>query len=282
MKKLLFLILAAVLIISPFVAAVPTMTSSDVTQPQTKSTSMNANFTHTVFLEEGTATWCPNCPNAAKALYSIYNSQDYPFYYIALVYDQSSLAKNRFLTYYGGRAFPTVFFDGGFAQIVGSATTPQQTEQLYRPAIEQSGERTVHPLEVTSAATGQGNAKLSITVTVKNTGTAPYIGIVRSYVTEIVSRWKDQLNEPYHFGFLDYALKKIVFLSPQKTHTYTVTFNGAAKHGNLTFPDIVDNNIMVITTVSQIMPHVIAAEQYVKQHIAFYVDQTSGATVSKE
>lgn len=282
MKKIMLLIVAALLMISPLVAAVSPMTSTDVTQSQIKPASTNANFTHTVFIEEGTATWCPNCPNAAKALYSIYNSQDYPFYYVALVEDQSSLAKTRFLTHYGGRAFPTIFIDGGFSQIVGSSTTPQQTELLYRPSIEQSGARAVHSLEVTSAVTGQGNAKLSITITVKNTGTAPYFGIVRSYITEIVSRWKDQLNEPYHFGLLDYALKKIVFLSPQKTHTYSVIFNGAAKHGNLTFPDIVDDNIMVITTVAHIQPHVIAAEQYVKQHVAFFIDQTSGATVSKE
>jgi hypothetical protein len=282
MKKILFLIVAAVLMVSPLIAAVPPMTSSDVTQPQTKPTSTTTNFTHTVLLEDGMATWCSYCAIGDIALNSIYTSSDYSFYYVSMIYDRSSLAKNRFLYHYGGRAFPELFFDGGFNQTVGSGTTPQQAEALYRPLIEKAGARTVHPLEVTSTVTGQGNAKLSITVNVKNTGTTPYVGIVRSYVTEITSRWKDQQNKPIHFGFLGYALKKIVFLQPQKTHTYTVTFNGAARHGNMTYPDIVDNNIMVITTVAHIQPHVIPAVKSIKQHIAFFVDQTTAATVSGE
>jgi hypothetical protein len=279
MKKILLLVIATVLFISPFVAAT-TMTASDKTQSQGTMPSTTSEFTHTVFIEEGTATWCPNCPNAAEALYSIYNSSDYPFYYVALVYDQTKLGKDRMYGHYRGFAFPTVFLDGGFSQIVGSSSTPQQTEQLYRPAIEEAGARTVHPLEVTTNVTGHGDAKLDITVTVKNIGTKPYIGILRSYVTEIVSRWHTQTGHPYHFALLDYAIKKIIFLSPQKTQTYTATFDGAAQHGNLTFPDIVDNNIMVISTVSHWQPHMIAKEQYVGAHLAFYIDQVSGAKVN--
>jgi hypothetical protein len=177
-------------------------------------------------------------------------------------------------------AIPTIFIDGGFNQTVGSGSTPQQTEDLYRPIIEQAGTRTVHPLELTTNVTGHGNAKLDITVTVKNTDTKLYIGIVRSYVTEIISRWIAQNGHPYHFGFLDYAIKKVVILSPQKSQTFTVTWDGAAKHGNLTFPDIVDNNIMVISTVSHWLPHLVAKEQqYIGTHFAFYIDQTTGAMV---
>ncbi|DAC73257.1 MAG TPA: hypothetical protein DSN98_00940 [Thermoplasmata archaeon] len=279
MKKMILLIVAAILLVSPFAAAVTTMTSTTIVQPQKNALPTNSNFNHTVFIEEETATWCPNCPNAAEALYNIYNSAEYPFYYVALVYDQSKLAKDR-TAQYRGYAFPTVFIDGGFSQIVGSSSTPQQTELLYRPAIEEAGARTVHPLEVTTNVTGHGNAKLDITVTVKNTGNKLYIGILRSYVTEIVSRWQMQNGHPYHYAFLDYAIKKIVFLSPQKTQTYTVAFDGAAKHGNLTFPDIVDNNIMVISTVSHWQPHMVAKEQYVGQHLAFYIDQVAGAIVN--
>jgi hypothetical protein len=280
MKKMILLIVAAILLVSPFAAAISTMTSTTVVQPQKNALPTNSNFTHAVFIEEGTATWCPNCPNAAEALYSIYNSSDYPFYYVALVYDQTKLGKDRMYGHYRGFAFPTVFLDGGFSQIVGSSSTPQQTEQLYRPAIEEAGARTVHPLEVTTNVTGHGDAKLEITVTVKNTGNKPYIGILRSYVNEIVSRWITQKGHPYHFALLDYAIKKIIFLSPQKTQTYTATFDGAAQHGNLTFPDIVDNNIMVISTVSHWQPHMIAKEQYVGAHLAFYIDQVTGAKVN--
>jgi hypothetical protein len=278
MKKILLLIIATVLFVSPFVAAT-TMTASDKTQSQRTMSSTTSEFTHNVFIEEGTTTWCPNCPNAAEALYSLYNSSEYPFYFVALVSDQNPLAQNRFWGHYRGIAIPTIFIDGGFNQTVGSGTTPQQTEQLYRPFIEEAGARTVHPLELSTNVTGHGDATLDITVTVKNTGSRPYFGYVRSYVTEISSRWINNNGDPYHFGFLDYAIKKVVLLAPQKSRTFTMTWDGAANHGNLTFPDIVDNNIMVITTVAHWQPHLVAKVEYIGTHFAFYVDQTIGATV---
>jgi len=278
MKKIILLVIATVLFVSPFVTAT-TLTASDKTQAQRTMPSTISEFTHNVFIEEGTTTWCPNCPNAAEALYSLYNTSEYPFYFVALVSDQNPLAQNRFWGHYRGMAIPTIFIDGGFKQTVGSGTTPQQTEQLYRPFIEEAGARTVHPLELTTIVTGHGDATLDITVTVKNTGSKPYLGYVRSYVTEISSRWINDDGDPYHFGFLDYAIKNVVFLQPQKSRTLTMTWNGAANHGNLTFPDIVDNNIMVITTVAHWQPHLVAKVEYIGTHFAFYVDQTVGTSV---
>ena len=62
-----------------------------------------------------------------------------------------------------------------------------------------------------------------------------------------------------------------------------MTWNGAMKHGNLTYADIVDSNILVISSVSHWLPHKIPADgTYVKEHYAFFVDQTDAATVSTE
>jgi hypothetical protein len=276
MKKILFIIAAVILCTSPFVAAFSTPVPSN----DDSNTKTTATFTHTVFVEEGTTTWCPNCPNAAKALYSMYNSSEYPFYYVALVSDMNKASRDRFWGHYRAKAIPTILSDGGFIQTVGSGSNLQNTIELYRPVIEECGNRTVHPLELTSTVTGHNDAKLDITVTVKNIGTKKYIGFVQSYVTEIESRWKDLSKQPYHFGFLDFAMQKFVVLSPQASKTFTVTFDGAANHGNHTFADITDDNIMVISTVSHIMPHVVAKEEYINMHVAFYVDQTTGATVS--
>lgn len=270
--------MTAILLMSSFVAASTITTPEQILKKNMSATA--TNFTHTVFIEEGASTWCPSCPNAEEALFSIYNSSDYPFYYVSLIYDQTKIGKDRMWWHYFEYSTPGIFLDGGFSQKVGSASTPQLTEQLYRPLIEEAGARVVHPLMVTTNVTGHGNAKLDITVTVKNTGNKPYIGILRSYVTEIVSRWMTQHGHPFHFGLLDYAMKKLVILPPQKSKTYTTTFDGAAKHGNLTFPDIVDDNIMVISTVCHLQPHMIAKEQYVGQHLAFYLDQAVGAKVN--
>lgn len=278
MKKVVIFVVAAVLFLSPFVAA-STMTRSDNVQMKTPRPITTSEFTHSVFIEEGTTTWCPNCPNAAEALYSLYEGGEYPFYFVALVIDKNPIAQDRFWGHYRGTAIPTIFFDGGYNQTVGSGSTPEQTESIYRPYIEGAGERTVHPIELNTSVVGDNDATLDITITVKNTGSQLYFGYVRSYVTEIQSRWINNDGDPYHFGFLDYAIKKIVFLGPQKSRTYTMTWDGAAKHGNLTFADIQDNNIMVIAAVAHWQPHMVEKVEYIGNHFAFYVDQTTGALV---
>lgn len=274
----MIIIVAATLFVSPFVAA-STNIDAENTQSKTPIPSTASEFTHTVFIEEGTTSWCPNCPKAAEALYSIYNSSEYPLYFVALITDKNPIAQKRFWSHYRGTAIPTIFFDGGFNQIVGSGSTTEQTKLLYKPLIEEAGKRIVRPLELTTNVIGHGDAKLDITVTVKNTGSKPYFGFVRSYVTEITSRWSNNDGDPYHFGFLDYAIKKVVFLTPQKSRTYTMTWDGAANHDNLTFPDITDDNIMVITAVAHWLPHIVEKVEYIGTHFAFYVDQTAAATV---
>jgi thiol-disulfide isomerase/thioredoxin len=52
-------------------------------------------FTHTVFAEEITATWCVHCPYVATALSNIYDSNDYDFYFIAMIADVNDLAQER-------------------------------------------------------------------------------------------------------------------------------------------------------------------------------------------
>ena len=46
-----------------------------------------SDFMHVVFCEEATATGCPYCPAMSEALCSIYQSGDYPFYFVAMVAD---------------------------------------------------------------------------------------------------------------------------------------------------------------------------------------------------
>lgn len=271
MKKLLLLISMMILFVSPFVAATTMMTSEKVHSKITMQRT-TTEFTHTVFIEEATTTWCPNCPLAAETLNSLYKDSGYPFYYVALVSDINSIASNRFWGHYRGLAIPTIFVDGGFDQLVGDT-------MKYRSSIEAAGARTVHPLELTTNVVGHDDATLDVTVTVKNTGSTKYLGYVRSYVTEIISRWINEDGDPYHFGFLDYAVKSFIFLAPQESRTFTMTWDGAATHGDLTFPDIVDDNIMVITAVASWQPHLVLKEEYIGTHFAFYADQTAGALV---
>ena len=253
---------------------------------KTVETETSSQFTHTVFAEECTATWCPNCPNAAEALYNIYESGDYPFYYVALVDDMNPIAKARNKDYviniYKIYALPTVYFDGGDTNIVGSKPTVQETEAEYRNLIQQEGQRTPwQPITMSSTVTWEGNAKITVTVNVTNEGSKTYFGRLRSYVTEVESRWLDENGNPYHFGFLDFAINKLVLIPPHKTKTYTTTWDGTKNHKGQTFPDITADNIMVITTLSHWIPHYRTGYQggiYKQRYFAFYVDQTTAST----
>jgi len=97
------------------------------------------NFTHTVLAEEGTATWCPYCPDMAEKLNTVYNSGEYPFYFVALVADKNQDAADRLsndLNIYG---YPTTFIDGGKWVLVGSGVS----ENTYKSRIESTGKRDV-------------------------------------------------------------------------------------------------------------------------------------------
>lgn len=82
----------------------------------------NETFTHTVFCEEATATWCKNCPPTAEALKTVYDTYDYPFYFVAMISDKVPKALDRLVDDYNLYGYPTCFFDGGYRVVVGSTT----------------------------------------------------------------------------------------------------------------------------------------------------------------
>lgn len=233
---------------------------------------VSADFTHTTFVEYATTTWCPPCAQASEDLFTIYESGDYPFYYVSLISDVNSIAGKR-MGSLGVYSIPALYFDSGYEIVIGAVGETQ-----YRTVMEETGMREVkQPLDMTTSVSWDGNAKITVTVTVTNNGNFFYFGILRSYVTEIVSRWDNYAGDPYHFGFLDFAIKKLVFIPKGQTKSYTATFDGKADHGGQTFEDITQENIMVISTVSHWIPKLKFSETGVP-YITFYVDQTSGGT----
>ena len=121
------------------------------------------NFTHTVLAEEGTATWCPYCPDMANKLNTVYSSGEYPFYFVALVADKNQDAADRLsndLNIYG---YPTTFFDGGKWVLVGSGVS----ESTYQSRIRSTGKRDVHELNLTLSVEwlGDGDIKIDISIT---------------------------------------------------------------------------------------------------------------------
>jgi len=180
--------------------------------------------------------------------------------------------------------FPTVYFDGGDKNMVGRGNTVEETEDAYRQIIEEVGAREVtRPITLETQVTWLGDAQITVNVDVTNDGNFFYFGKIRSYITEIESRWINFDGNPYHFGFLDFAIDKPILLFPGQTKEFSVTWDGTEIHGNQTFGDITEDNIMVISTISHWIPnHRIGYEsdEYTQHYLAHYVDQATSATPS--
>jgi glutaredoxin len=165
------------------------------------------NSTHYVFIEEGTATDCKNCPIVANILHELYESGKYNFYYVSLVNDRSSKAQARLSTDYDVYGFPTVFIDGGYKVIVGGNNDKSEYEQ----AILDARSRGAPDIQVTvSAKYDNTTDKLTTEVVVKNNEKETYSGRLKVYLTEIVSQWNGYDGKPYHYGFVDYAINKAI------------------------------------------------------------------------
>ena len=129
-----------------------------------KSNIVNENYTHSVLVEEGTATWCPYCPAMANALNNIYITEEYPFYFVALIDDKSPDAAHRVRNDLHIEGFPSAFFDGGDNVVVGGV----DNENLYKNLISRTGTREVHELDFTISLEWVGNGEIDIEVIITN------------------------------------------------------------------------------------------------------------------
>ena len=239
------------------------------------------DFTHTVFAEYVTATWCPACPVASQALYNLYEEGETQFYFVSIVYDVNPVAKERSKQFFTV-AVPTTYFDGGDKNMVGNVGgNVDMTANAYKSIIEEEGSRVVKPVNISTSAVWLGDNKIEVTVVVKNNGIEPYFGNVRSYITEIESRWNDAEGNPYHFALLDFAIDKPVFISSLSSKTFTVTWDGNNANSGQHFTDLSQDNLMVFSTISQWIPHLrtgYESEKYTQRYLAFFIDSVSADT----
>jgi hypothetical protein len=131
---------------------------------ETKSNVITENFTHSVLVEEGTATWCPYCPAMANALNNVYLSEEFPFYFVALIGDKSDDASYRVRNDLNLQGFPSAFFDGGNKAIIGGVSN----ENTYKSLISRTGSRDVHELDFTVSLNWLGNSELEIEIIITN------------------------------------------------------------------------------------------------------------------
>jgi hypothetical protein len=249
--------------------------NSDTKQPVGDGQGKNT-FTHTVFAEYGTATWCTYCRYAHGALKEIYAEGQYPFYYVSLVTDKNTKANQRCINDYNAYGWPTVWFDGGYKVNVGAGSIPG-AKATYINSINSCGNRAVEDVDIDLVVSWLGGTNMEIEAAVTNNEATTYGGHLRVYITEIVSSrgWYDMGGQLYTFPFLDYAFNQVLSIPAGDSWTDTTTWDGSS-HG---FSSITEDNIMVIAAVFNDEPH--TAYSYPPSSnpfTAYYVDETAAAT----
>jgi hypothetical protein len=103
-----------------------------------------------------------------------------------------------------------------------------------------------------------------------------YDGRIRVYLVEPTSRWQNDWGEPYHFGFLDWALDSVVSISESDTVDIVSDWY-APDHG---FSSISEDNIMAIAAAfnSEGHPRYAYPSDSLNPFTAYYVDAAAGAT----
>lgn len=239
-------------------------------------------FTHTVFAECGSQSWCWHDPVALDALDDIYSSGEYPFYYVTLVYDHNNHAKARLLEY-NLWGTPTTWFDGGYNTTIGGNT---EIENDYIQNITQCGARTVANIDVSLNVNWLGNASMDISVAVKNNEAERYVGHLHVYVTELESSmgWNDSNGHPYKFPFLDYAFNQSISIASGKTWTGAVTWDGHKYNDGLghDFGNIQRQNLAVIAVVfNNTWYQGYSYIQGQNPFNAYYVDNATGVIIGE-
>ena len=239
-------ILEAAVIVSLLCATGTVFSSSPIREeataiePNTPSEPL-ADYTHTVLVEGVTASWCQPCHYAANAIYSIYNSGLYDFYYVALVEDRLSLALQRASELGWSGYIPEYFFDGGYQQVDGwgGSSAP------YINGLNVCGARAnVADIDIELYVDWEGGGDIRLFVDVTNNGATTYNGHLHAYITEIESRWNTWGGVPYHFAMIGYGMNQDITVPPGGTYHRSTLWKGSL-YG---FGDIELGNIMVIAS----------------------------------
>jgi len=183
----------------------------------------NWDNTHYVFVEIATSTWCINCPEVEEAIHELYESPDYPLYYVSLVYDGSEAKKrldNKFNTF----GYPTLYIDSGYSIVVGKKEKSEIIE-LLKPAFS----RNVADIYINlSAEWDEETHEIIVEAKIVNNDTNTYKGFLKIFLTEIIStQWSDFEGNSIKHPFLGFVLEEDIEILPNQELNFSKTFNDA-------------------------------------------------------
>jgi len=136
------------------------------------SNSTDGGYTHTVFLEEGTAPWCPSCPDANFVLGYIKANMNLNFEYAAIVIDgqdggpYSPADAYMRLDEVNLHWLPTVYYDGGFDVFSSTGLFTQP----YVDRLNAAGARAVPDLDLDISMTYLGGNAIQVDYTISYNG----------------------------------------------------------------------------------------------------------------
>jgi len=233
------------------------------------------NIQRSVFVEEGTATWCSNCPEAAEAIHNAYEKQDTSFYYVSMVEDENQKANNRLANEYNIFGYPTIYLDGGYKVLVGS----QNIIDNFDSTLTEASNRPAPSIKLTLRSEwNETREELKNTIYIKNFEESTYTGTIKLYVTEIKSQWSDVIGDPYHFSFLDYGLNEEISISSGENKSISKEWNPSENGFN-----VVKENLWVVAVLfddEKQIGYSNPTEQD-KEFDAYYVDATTASRVTK-
>lgn len=191
---------------------------------------------HNVFIEEGTGTWCHNCPEVANILHELYESGEYNFYYVSLIEDKNSKAKSRLENNYNIYSYPTVYIDGGYDLIFGA-----REKSVFEESISKAQKREIPELFLNvTAQVGEDNKNVNISIEIINYEDKSYTGSFKLYLTERNSVQYYGGQGIYHFGFIDIIYNEEINISSKEEKNIDKIFD---------FSKFDIDNLMVIGVV---------------------------------
>ena len=179
------------------------------------------NLVHNVFIEEGTATWCVNCPTIAENLHELYESGEYNFYYVSMIQDKNNNAKDRLESDYNILGYPTLFIDGGYDLLSGGQNKDKIIEK-----INKASNRDIPKIRFNlSSELKVNDSNIKTKVLIKNYEEETYNGRLKLYLTQRNSYSYFGGNGNYHFGFEKYIYNDLVEVLTKEEITINVNFS---------------------------------------------------------
>jgi hypothetical protein len=175
------------------------------------------DITRHVFIEKATFETCEYCVPVGKILHDLYESADYPVYYVSMIRENDN-AKDRLVDDYNIANYPAVFIDGGYRVVLGA-----KEKSVFQKRVNDALSRNRPSIYVNMSAEWDKNAsKITVSGFVENLDDKSYSGFLKVYLTEkVTTRWQDNDGNAYHFAFLEFILEEDIELSVNEIANFT-------------------------------------------------------------